>query len=231
VATLLELSEIANNYRSDKGTLFGHAHGYTSLYSFLFEQFRNDRFSMLEIGLEQGGVEAGASADRETTGVPSINMWLEYFPNSTLFGFDISDFSKFTSDRFQFFRGDLSLVGDMERLKKSLPPLRIIVDDASHASFHQQLAFYMLFETVESGGYYVIEDFHWQPPFEHELPTCQKTIEVFEQFLNAKTLNIPFGDRFRLQDIANAIAEVYIHRSNKGGVSDWQTKMIALRKK
>jgi len=44
-----------------------------------------------------------------------------------------------------------------------LPDLDIIIDDASHASHHQQNAFLTLFPKLRSGGLYIIEDLRWQP--------------------------------------------------------------------
>lgn len=228
---MIELLDLANRHMTDKGTDVGHAHNYVSLYSFLFEQFRYQDFSMLEIGLERGGVEAGASVDRMGTDVPSIRMWLEYFPNAKLYGFDLSNFDHIRLDRFQFHRGDLGDVNDLDRLRDALPPMKLIIDDGSHASFHQQLAFLKLFEKVEPGGYYVIEDFHWQPPFESMLPACQKSARVFEGFLQTGKLDIPFAHPSYLSRVAAQIHNVFVHRNNRGGINDWQFKMVALQKR
>lgn len=226
-----ELVELADYYKTDKGTQIGHAHNYASLYSFLFEQFRDQAFSMLEIGLERGGVEAGASVDRVGSDVPSIRMWLNYFPHAKLYGFDLSDFSHIQLDRFEFHRGDLGSIADLDRLGAALPQLKLLIDDGSHASFHQQLAFLKLFDKVEPGGFYVIEDFHWQPPFESALPACKKSAEVFETFLKSGTLDIPFAHPDYLSMIASQIQNVYVHRNNRGGINDWHFKMVALQKR
>lgn len=226
-----ELVELADYYKTDKGTQIGHAHNYATLYSFLFEQFRNQDFSMLEIGLERGGVEAGASVDRVGSDVPSIRMWLDYFPRAKLYGFDLSDFSHIRLDRFEFHRGDLGSIADLDRLSAALPTLKLLIDDGSHASFHQQLAFLKLFDKVEPGGFYVIEDFHWQPPFESSLPPCRKSAEVFETFLKTGKLEIPFAHPDYLSMVASQIQNVYVHRNNRGGINDWHFKMVALQKR
>jgi len=44
-----------------------------------------------------------------------------------------------------------------------MPELDIIIDDASHASHHQQKGFLELFPKLKSGGLYIIEDLRWQP--------------------------------------------------------------------
>jgi RimJ/RimL family protein N-acetyltransferase len=42
-------------------------------------------------------------------------------------------------------------------------PFDIVIDDASHVSTHQQIALASLFPHVTPGGFYIIEDLHWQP--------------------------------------------------------------------
>jgi hypothetical protein len=228
---MTELVELADHFQTDKGTKIGHAHNYAAHYAFLFEQFRNHDFTMLEIGLQRGGVEAGASVDRVGSDVPSIRMWLDYFPKARIHGFDLSDFGHIRLDRFQFHRGDLGSIPDLDRLAAALPPLKLIIDDGSHASFHQQLAFLKLFDKVQPGGFYVIEDFHWQPPFENELPACKKSTEVFETFLQTGRFDIPFAHPDYLSAIASQIQNVFVHRNNRGGIDDWRLKMVALQKR
>lgn len=228
---MIELLELANTHKTDKGTEIGHAHNYAVFYAFMFEQFRDQAFDMLEIGLERGGVEAGASVDRVGSDVPSIRMWLDYFPRARIYGFDLSNFDHIRLDRFQFHRGDLGNVADLDRLRDALPRLKLIIDDGSHASFHQQLAFLKLFEKVEPGGYYVIEDFHWQPPFESMLPACHKTARVFEDFLRTGTFDIPFAHPDYLKRVAGQVGNVFVHRNNRGGINDWQFKMVAVQKR
>jgi hypothetical protein len=227
----MELVEIANHFGTDKGNQIGHAHNYAAFYSFLFESIRSEYFSMLEIGLQRGGVEAGSGLDRVGSDVPSVRTWLEYFPNVEIYGFDLSDFSHINLPRFHFYRGDLGNLDDMDKLSSILPKLRVLVDDGSHASFHQQLAFVKLFPKVEPGGFYIIEDFHWQPPFEKSLTPCLRSSELFERFSRTGQLEIAFAHPDYLVDLASDIQHVYIHRNNCGGVNGWQLKMVAIQKK
>ena len=57
----------------------------------LFEPLRTRQLNFLEMGLFIGGPEHGVDKDRVTTDLPSIKMWLEYFPKSHIHGLDISD--------------------------------------------------------------------------------------------------------------------------------------------
>lgn len=62
----------------------------------------------------------------------------------------------------------------------------IAIDDASHASHHQQNAFLEVFPRLESGGLYVIEDLRWQPDT-YEQPGITKTAALFRSWLDDRT--------------------------------------------
>lgn len=55
-------------------------------------------------------------------------------------------------------------VEDLARVTEAVPDgLDVIIDDASHASDHQQIALGYLFQHLKDGGFYFIEDLHYQP--------------------------------------------------------------------
>ena len=82
--------------------------GYIPHYENLFSNIRNDVTKVLEIGVETGR---------------SHRMWLEYFPNATIYGFDIFEFGVEEFHRLQegnpnldrsvMFKGDQSNVQDI----------------------------------------------------------------------------------------------------------------------
>jgi hypothetical protein len=175
VSQPLSLTELANKYGSDKGNAVRFRHNYTSLYDRIFAPLRLQRIRLLEIGLAVGGPEGGGPIERRAD-APSIAMWLDYFPNAEIYGFDISDFSHVRHPRFHFIRGDLGSREDLVRLAAMAPQFDIIIDDGSHASFHQQLALNCLFGRLAPDGLYVIENLHWQPlAFQAALPAVPKT--------------------------------------------------------
>ena len=60
----------------------------------------------------------------------------------------------------------------------------IIIDDGSHASYHQQLTMVSLFALLRSGGLYIIEDLNWQPTeYEATLPKVPLTSRLLERFI------------------------------------------------
>ncbi|MGY8684397.1 hypothetical protein Q2941_42595 [Bradyrhizobium sp. UFLA05-153] len=226
------LTKRANALGTDKGDEVGDAHGYTSFYSFLFEEFRHEPFTMVEIGLQHGygSLDPGALLARKVYDIPSIKMWLEFFPKANIVGCDISDFSAFELDRFRFERLDMGDALALERLASSLPPVRIIIEDASHAAYHQQLALGKLFPIVEPGGFYFIEDLHATHAIAARLPVCDPTEAVIEKFKQARQFDIPFLTGIERRNLENSIRKMFIHRNDKGGVSDWTMKMVGFEK-
>lgn len=174
------LTDLADRYGSDKGST---KHRYTELYHMLFHPYRQRKITFLEMGLLIGGPEHGIDKDRETDDCPSIRMWLEYFPKAEIHGLDVSDFSWFKHDRFTFHRCDMDVREEIAQVAASIPAPDIIIDDASHASHHQQNAFLELFPKLVSGGLYIIEDLRWQPE-PYEQPGITKTAALLRSFQN-----------------------------------------------
>ena len=179
----INLTDLADRYGSDKGST---KHRYTELYHMLLHPYRKLAINFLEMGLLIGGPEHGIDADRTTADLPSIRMWLEYFPKAKIHGLDVSDFAWFTHDRFTFHRCDMDERANIAAAAKVMPALDVIIDDASHASHHQQNGFLTLFPQVKSGGLYIIEDLRWQPEaYEHKGIT--KTADLFRGFAEERT--------------------------------------------
>jgi len=181
--TKTNLTQLAQKYGSDKGLHHGSvAHKYTYLYDLILDRYKDEKIDLLELGLAIGGPELGGPIDRRVTS-PSILMWLEYFPRAHIFGFDISDFSHMEDPRFTFVRGDGGSDTDLQRLASVSQGFDVILDDASHASLHQQLAFKNLYPKLRPGGTYIIEDLQWQPPvYETQTPNVPKTGKFLVDF-------------------------------------------------
>jgi len=194
---LSTLTELANKFKSDKGTEYFDQHGYTIIYETLFSTLKSKPITFLEIGLCIGGPEFGEHLlERMPTDMPSIRMWTEYFDDAHIYGFDINDFTCLESEfkNFKFIKGDLSSKHDISNLikitaqfegKQNLVVYDVVMDDASHASFHQQQAFALLFPCLDKNGIYIIEDLHWQSPnYEEKLPSVPKTLDLLMQLKN-----------------------------------------------
>lgn len=177
------LTDLADQYGSDKGST---KHRYTELYHLLLAPYRERPITFLEMGLLIGGPEHGLSADRETQDLPSIRMWLDYFTQARIVGLDISDFSWFTHERFDFVRCDMDERSNIHDAITRIGAPDIVIDDASHASHHQQNAFLEIFPRLPSGGIYIIEDLRWQPA-PYEKPGITKTAALFQGWLYNRT--------------------------------------------
>lgn len=184
------LNDLAIKYKSDKSTSVGNSHAYTLVYDMLFRLGRHSASNILEIGLCIGGPENDGDINRTITDAPSINMWKEYFQNAHIYGFDISDFSHLQDERFTFVRGDCGIRTDLQQVPKLGVEFDVIIDDASHASFHQFLTMSELWPSLKSGGLYIVEDLDWQPvQYEASLPATPKFGPFFQHF--AETGQLP----------------------------------------
>jgi hypothetical protein len=182
------LTVLANRYGSDKGDRHFDRHNYTRIYDALFRGRRHEALRVAELGLlhnrdrsswrrrdqRYAGTAAGFRA-------PSLQMWSDYFPNAEIFGFDINDFSAVRMPRCSIIRGDMGSRDDLSRfLEVTGGNFDVVIEDASHASHHQQIALGFLFSQVRPGGLYVVEDLHWQPG-EIEEADAAKTVDVLRR--------------------------------------------------
>ncbi|AHM05505.1 hypothetical protein roselon_03242 [Roseibacterium elongatum DSM 19469] len=201
-APRMTLTQLAAKYDSDKGFV-KEAHGYTWLYDMLFFPYRNQPVRLLEMGLQIGGPEQGHSPDRETTALPSVSMWLEFFESAHITGLDISDFSWFENENFQFVRCDMDARENIAKAAEAFAaPFDIIIDDASHASPHQHFGLLETWRFLKPGGLYIIEDLHWQPR-RFERKGFPKTANMIKEFQETRSFKHGHPE---IQDDLNAIA-------------------------
>ena len=180
------LTLLANRYGTDKGT-GRRGHQYTRIYSELFQPLRERPIRLLEIGLmglRRGGWDDAAMRDKggaRGRDAPSLRLWTDYFPNGEIFGLDFNDFSDVKIARCRIFQGDASRPADLLAvLEKIGGKLDIVIDDASHASDHQQITLGTVFPAVAAGGVYIIEDLFVQPA-DREPPEATKTVDVLRR--------------------------------------------------
>ncbi|MDP1859526.1 MAG: hypothetical protein Q8K82_12700 [Gemmatimonadaceae bacterium] len=163
------LTEIMNESGSDKGTKMEgwDAHLYTPHYEQWFDPIRERPLRLLEIGV----------CDPRMPGA-SLNGWREYFPNATIFGFDIVDATRFDGPRVTTFMGDQSSASDLSRfIEMHGTDFDIIVDDGSHVDRHQQVSFAFLFDHLKTGGQYIVEDMQVSPDTVQVLYALQRRLD------------------------------------------------------
>jgi hypothetical protein len=190
------LTELANKYASDKGTIApsqGH-HGprlhFTPIYNNYMEEFKEQELVILEIGVGSG---------------PSLPMWYEYFPNAKIHAIDIVPQSQHDNDRITTHVCDQSNREQLEQVMNTIGHVDLIVDDGSHIVSHQQISLGVLFKYLKPGGQYWIEDLHtsdgsvWQGKTLYGYDTSfnpgESTVEVLETYQSTGAFQSPFLDK------------------------------------
>ena len=119
-----------------------YIHNYLNKYEHFLKKFRDEAFTLLELGVYEGASE---------------RMWRDYFQQAQIIGVDIdTNCKQYESDRIRIEIADLGEDENLKRLRAVRPS--IIVDDASHLWSHQIKALFALFDVLPSGGIYIIED-------------------------------------------------------------------------
>lgn len=206
-----ELDKLSNKYRTDKGSLYFNAHGYSFNYERYFKEFKDRAIKVLEIGLLRYDVQVLTSGEPFDE-APSLFVWQEYFPRAEIFGFDILDFSNVPlRDRMTIIQGDMGNVDDLTKLKQ-YGPFDIIIDDASQCSHHQQIALANLFDSLNPGGYYVIEDLNYQTK-ELEIKGATITTDILHELANGRIVPTPYISADDLEKIFNNVEFIRFHDS------------------
>lgn len=134
------LSVLGVKYGTDKV-----GHGYLPIYEEHLSRIRVVAKNVVEIGIAQGA---------------SLKMWRDYFPNAIIHGIDLYDKSIYNEPRIKTYKGDQGDIRFLHDFAYPITPIDLIVDDGSHKCDDQFISFNVLFKSLKSGGYYIIEDLH-----------------------------------------------------------------------
>lgn len=117
---------------------------YLDIYAKHFEKNREEVKTFVEIGVLNGSF---------------LRMWKDYFPNVTIYGIDIDPRCKVNEDdRIKIFIGDQNDDDFLEKIKREIGEIDILLDDGSHITSHQIKTFNYLHTSVKKGGFFAIED-------------------------------------------------------------------------
>ena len=161
--TMLSLDEIGlkyaygfgkgKNYVGGDKTSLGN--NFTETYEKIFEPMREQKINLLELGVLTGR---------------SIAMWSDYFSQASIHGIDISlaqyyenerelkKHSAFKNNNVILIEADITSDQFKDVIKNDLPMFDIVIDDALHTAKQQFDNFINLFNNLNKGGYYVVED-------------------------------------------------------------------------
>lgn len=186
------LTEIANELQIDKGTIEKtktrwykdypdrDAHGYTIIYEFYMNNFREKDIKLLEIGV----------CDKRFP-YSSLKMWLTYFKNIELYGLDSfwnndisvreNEIDKINQMGANFIHADQGSFTDWDKIKENCPnDFDFIIDDGSHWSNHMMVSFWKASKILKSGGIYFMEDM--------QNPRRTRGIDCFDNSIVAEDL-------------------------------------------
>ncbi len=192
-------SDLADRFDTDRNRHSGNRHCYARVYQRLLAPLRLSARRLLEIGLRHG--------------LDSVRLWQAYFPFCHVLGIGSADTAAGDDARFSFHACDQSSPADMQALASRIGAgaLDVVVDDGSHASYDQQLAFRTLFPLLADGGWYFIEDLDWQPPGD-AAGTAALTKLVFQQL--QQHARIEAADPLGIGQLADTIGEILFFDSH-----------------
>jgi hypothetical protein len=154
-----EMCRVMTKWGSDKGT-----HTYTTLYSALFSNRRDQPLRVLELGL--GTNNLNVLSNMGIFGAPgaSLRGWRELFPHARVYGADVDRGILFEEDRIKTFHCDQLDQSSIRELW-SQPDLRdgmdIIIEDGLH-TFEANVSFLEgSLQYLRPNGFYIVEDIGW----------------------------------------------------------------------
>ena len=135
------LNKIAQSYGTDKSSDY---HNYCDKYSNYLPFKRYDKLNIMEIGVLDG---------------QSVKTWKEYFYRSKITGVDINPNCKqYEEDNISIEIGSQADNVFLLDVMREHGPFDMILDDGSHMNSHVIFSFEHLFNSVKSGGVYIVED-------------------------------------------------------------------------
>ena len=130
----MSLDSIGILYGTDKSSL---VHGYLPHYEKIVGHLRDEKFNLIEIGVQDGA---------------SLRTWQAYFRKARIIGVDIAPSCKsHAGGRIHVEIGSQEDDIFLTRLAEKYPPT-VIIDDGSHRPDHQIFTFKCLFPKLAPGG-------------------------------------------------------------------------------
>jgi hypothetical protein len=155
-----KLNEIMIFYGTDK---MESDHNYVSFYEEIFENKRNEKLKILEIGIYRPSLPEQQRKENEGRRLPgaSLRTWNEYLPNSEIYGIDLHDFSDIENDKIKTFICNQESKEELNNLIEKIgSDFDVIIDDGGHTMKQHQVTISVLFKHLKPNGIYVIEDLH-----------------------------------------------------------------------
>lgn len=158
--TSTPLCEIMAKHGSDKGP--PQKHSYTRVYHELFENMRNEKLRVFELGLgtTYSDIPSNMSSmPKSYRPGASLRGWKEYFPNSQIYGADVDKRVLFSEERISTSYCDQTNPSSIKDLWSHFDePFDIIIEDGLH-TYEANLCF-LENSLHKTKRFFVIEDVH-----------------------------------------------------------------------
>jgi cephalosporin hydroxylase len=180
---------------------------YYDVYESHFDHLRDEKISLLEIGVRWGG---------------SLWGWRNYFEQATIVGLDIDPNSMQYGNNdpyngVKLYLGDQTDSELLNKIDNEHGPFDIIIDDGGHTMDQQINTFKMLWPKLKNGGMYVIEDVHtsYWPAFGGGLGKPDTFIEYVKKLIDH--LHAYYHKKHRrAKEYLNTEQECYLDKSVYG---------------
>ncbi len=140
-------NQLLKSFQQNKGRQIYKWLHYFDVYDTHFKPYRGKKITVVEFGVLHGG---------------SLQMWKKYFGRKArIIGIDIEPrCNEFEEKRIEIFIGDQTDRTFLQKLKKEVGPIDIIIDDGGHVMKQQITTFEEMWPGLKAGGKYAVEDLH-----------------------------------------------------------------------
>ena len=176
------MNYLKNFYKNNTKKNLNKWEHYFDIYDENFFKFRNTKITILEIGVFRGG---------------SLKMWQNYFgPDTKIIGIDIDPLCKqYEDNNIKIYIGDQTEENFLQSILKENDNPDIIIDDGGHTSNQQISSFNFLYENLNLGGIYLVEDTHTS--YSKDFQDREDNLTFTEY---AKILSDELNDWYRVQN-------------------------------
>lgn len=179
----LNLTDLADARGFDQGSA---RHRYTELYQMLLFPMREQEIDLVLLGID-GGTAVDDPDAFSAVSMSTLAMWREFFPKAQITALDRASALPSALPNVTYHQVTFE---DRAALAEAVSTAHVVVDDATHASHHQQNALRALFPKLADGGLYLVEDLRTQPAsFEEQ--GAVKTSALFNGYLDRGVFDHP----------------------------------------
>ena len=187
-----KLTELMNNYGSDKGNKNNH-HNYSDFYSELFFNKRNEVKNLLEIGLGTNDISIASNMGSEGSPLASLRAWRDFFENANIYGADIDKKILKNENKIKTFYVDQTNPDTIKKMFENIgvEKFDIILEDGLHEYAANICFFENAIKYLSDDGIYIIEDVYFKDKIK------------FINYFKKENYNFSIVDIYHEKNIAN----------------------------